>query len=292
MFWLQRTHVDFNELWEQVDFRLLAAFDVVANGGWRIEYATQPMWELWLMREGRCLLECGQERALLVAGDCALVAAGQRRVSSEIDGRPLSIIGLSLTATVYSTVDALALLHLPLRVEGISTQLQPLLEQIVAESRARPVAYVLAANGLAQQALALVVRAAAPEPSTDLAQALNEQLHPDIVRAIQFVADHYDQQLDVRMIAASVPLSPKHFSRKFKAALGMTPMDYLRRYRLRRAQALLRAGDSSVARIAEACGFPDAAYFSRAFKEQYGSAPIEFRRHLRSMAAPQASEIL
>jgi transcriptional regulator GlxA family with amidase domain len=99
------------------------------------------------------------------------------------------------------------------------------------------------------------------------------------------VAGHFEEPLDVPALAAAACLSPKHFSRKFKTALHLTPMEYLRNYRLRHAQDMLTSSDATVSQIAWKCGFADPAHFSRAFKQQYGVSPLIFRDSFRSLVA-------
>ena len=115
-------------------------------------------------------------------------------------------------------------------------------------------------------------------------QKLQSAQNGDIAQALQIVASRYAEPLDVAQMAKSLHLSAPHFSRKFKAALGMAPVEYLRVYRLRQARARLSQSDDAVSQVAQSCGFADAAYFSRAFKAQFGSSPLEFRRYLRALS--------
>jgi YesN/AraC family two-component response regulator len=63
--------------------------------------------------------------------------------------------------------------------------------------------------------------------------------------------------------------------------LGLSPWDYLNRYRIYQARELLRRTSDSVRVIARQVGFKDHAYFSRVFRNLTGVSPQKFR------AAPQ-----
>jgi transcriptional regulator GlxA family with amidase domain len=106
----------------------------------------------------------------------------------------------------------------------------------------------------------------------------------DIARVLNLIEKSFAQPLDVACMAQAAHLSPQHFSRKFKAALGVAPMEYLRSFRLRRARVQLLQSDDGIAHIAQSCGFEDAAYFSRVFKHQFGASPLEFRQYMRGMS--------
>jgi len=291
MTWLERNHYSFDEAWEHVDFQLIAVYDVVAAPDWEISVLSQPNGELWLVREGRCRITLGRRRVVAEAGDAVILTAGERRVTTNIGGSPLSIVGFSCRATLLELVDFLALLDLPLRWPQAAPRLGELLNGIVEERRAGRFAYPLAAHGLAQMALVEVLRAVETRTSNNtiakrrLGERLRAVQSSDIAAALTFVAGHFEEPLDVPALAAAACLSPKHFSRKFKTALHLTPMEYLRNYRLRHAQDMLTSSDATVSQIAWKCGFADPAHFSRAFKQQYGVSPLIFRHSFRSLVA-------
>jgi len=66
--------------------------------------------------------------------------------------------------------------------------------------------------------------------------------------------------------------------RSFRKESGITPMDYLRRYRIRQARALLEAGDKSITEVALEVGFSGSNYFARVFRREVGVSPSAYRR--------------
>lgn len=85
--------------------------------------------------------------------------------------------------------------------------------------------------------------------------------------------------LDVKALAASLHVSPRTLSRKFNSAVGLSPVDYILRFRMERACALLSEGRLNVAEVAAACGMDDPAYFSRFFRKMTGMTPTEYQKH-------------
>ena len=73
-------------------------------------------------------------------------------------------------------------------------------------------------------------------------------------------------------------LSPFHLHRLFRAALGVTPMAFLRELRIRRAEALLRTTWTPVSQVAAEVGFESFSAFSRCFRRARGMAPSDCRR--------------
>ncbi|WP_412068575.1 ATP-binding protein [Rubrivirga sp. IMCC43871] len=83
-----------------------------------------------------------------------------------------------------------------------------------------------------------------------------------------------DPTFRVDALAVDVGLSKSQLGRRLKAAVGMTPAQFLRTLRLEHAAALLRAG-RRVGEVAGAVGFQDVDYFSRLFSETFGTRPSE-----------------
>jgi AraC-like DNA-binding protein len=73
-------------------------------------------------------------------------------------------------------------------------------------------------------------------------------------------------------------LSASTLNRAFHRAVGLSPLAYHMRLRLRRAGDLLRGSDLSVTEVAASCGFYDANYFARRFRSAMGLSPSAYRK--------------
>lgn len=105
--------------------------------------------------------------------------------------------------------------------------------------------------------------------------ALDEKIrHYSIIDpAIRRIHTGYNEKLTIDELAENCSVSKYHFCRVFKLATGMSAIQYLMRYRLRIAHAMLSETDKSIAEIAWNCGFSDENYFYRCYKKQYGDSP-------------------
>ena len=83
------------------------------------------------------------------------------------------------------------------------------------------------------------------------------ELHRRLERARGFLHEHDGRNVSLAEMAAVAGLSQFHLARYFKAAFGKSPINYHRDLRLNRAAAMLAAGGSSVAEVAEATGYSD-----------------------------------
>lgn len=95
----------------------------------------------------------------------------------------------------------------------------------------------------------------------------------------------FAQPLDLDRLARAATTSKYHFVRCFKAAYGETPMRYLTRRRIERAQDLLRATNLTVTEICHLVGYASLGTFSARFLELVGMNPSEYQRaHVHATA--------
>lgn len=102
-------------------------------------------------------------------------------------------------------------------------------------------------------------------------------LLPHLRRARDLIDRHYVEPLDVAALARTAAVSRHHFVRCFAATYGETPMRYLSRRRIERAQDLLRAANLTVTEICVLVGYTSLGSFSSRFRELTGESPVEYR---------------
>ncbi len=104
------------------------------------------------------------------------------------------------------------------------------------------------------------------------------KLDPVIARLTGFFEKNLHRKLSLGEAAAAVCLSPNGLIHHCKKQLRLTPMDYLNRLRLERAEALLCRTADPIAHIARLCGFESPYYFSNVFKKARGISPAAYRK--------------
>jgi AraC family transcriptional regulator len=90
--------------------------------------------------------------------------------------------------------------------------------------------------------------------------------------------EHLAEDVSIGVLADLVRLSPYHFVRSFKRAVGEPPHRYWMGRRIERAKALLANPNSSITEIAFDVGFSGTSAFRAAFHRIAGQTPTEFRR--------------
>jgi signal transduction histidine kinase/DNA-binding LacI/PurR family transcriptional regulator/AraC-like DNA-binding protein/CheY-like chemotaxis protein len=98
-----------------------------------------------------------------------------------------------------------------------------------------------------------------------------------VKRAVAYLHQNYARPLSRWEIAEAIGVSEDYLTRIFNRELDISPWDYLNRYRILQAQALLRSTSHNIAEVARLVGFKDHAYFSRVFNKQNGMSPQAYR---------------
>jgi AraC family transcriptional regulator len=96
-------------------------------------------------------------------------------------------------------------------------------------------------------------------------------------RVIEFMQTHIDESLPLQQLASLSGLSPSHFTRAFRAAMGKPPHRYLVDLRIERARDLLEHTDQSVIEVGMHCGFEQPSHFATTFRSVVGVAPRAWR---------------
>jgi len=97
-------------------------------------------------------------------------------------------------------------------------------------------------------------------------------------KAIQAMHSGIDRSWSVESLAREAQMSRSAFALKFRTVLGQTPLEYLTRWRMYKAGAMIRSNSTSFSEVASAVGYGSESSFSRVFRREMGEAPREYRR--------------
>jgi transcriptional regulator GlxA family with amidase domain len=95
---------------------------------------------------------------------------------------------------------------------------------------------------------------------------------------LAFMEQHLGEVCTIDDLAARSAMSPRTFARRFRAATGTTPHQWLTRQRVLLAQRLLETSDESIDRVAERCGFGSAAALRPHFQRIVRTSPMAYRK--------------
>ncbi len=253
----------------------------VPNGhstGWRILPAllvTQPR---------NCRLRVDVERAARVQtcetqpGGAVLIAPGVRHRVEVFESRGGASWWSHLNFRVLGSVSLLDFYDVPaLASQAASPELgdgSARLSQLLAGRAGDGLTARIEIHEIGLRLLRLVLGQATLRPSYQAFEEGAARLAP----VLAFIQQHVQAPLTRDDLAERAHMSPSRFHVAFRRVLGMPPLQYVARIRLRRAQQMLVTTDHTVGEVGEACGYPDAFHFSRLFKREIGIGPRAYRQ--------------
>ena len=92
-----------------------------------------------------------------------------------------------------------------------------------------------------------------------------------------FIADNYENDLSLTELARVAGMSTFHFAREFKRTTGTTPHQYLMKFRIERAKALLAKSEIPLVEVGFRSGFSHQSHFTRLFRKLTGTTPHSYR---------------
>lgn len=121
----------------------------------------------------------------------------------------------------------------------------------------------------------------APKP---VPNSINSKKHIErCTEILDYIDNHYMDNLSLQTIADTFSLSKEHLSRTFKTYMDTTFKKYLTSIRVHHAYQALIDTDLPILRIALDNGFSDARAFSSAFYTYYGETPLKYRKSIKNV---------
>ncbi len=104
---------------------------------------------------------------------------------------------------------------------------------------------------------------------------------PALVKALNFLSQNPDKQINVDYLARQAGVSRRALERRFRDVLKRTPADEIRRVRLETARRLLAETDLPISAVADALGFESQGYFASLHRRYFKKSPIQYRLECR-----------
>ena len=104
----------------------------------------------------------------------------------------------------------------------------------------------------------------------------------------EWIAEHYAQANPVEAMTQRAGLTRRTFTRRFRAATGHLPMDYVHAVRVEKAKRIIEQDAGGIDDVAYQVGYEDPTFFRRLFKREVGLTPAAYRRKFSSILSDPA----
>lgn len=120
----------------------------------------------------------------------------------------------------------------------------------------------------------IVIRLLCSPVGGRIAQMGQQESHVQrIGKAVSWVREHFDQPMNVELLAELVHMSPSAFHRQFKAVTNRSPLQFQKDLRLREARRLMMAERKDVTTASRQVGYVSSSQFIREYGRMFGNAP-------------------
>ncbi|MBE7493468.1 MAG: AraC family transcriptional regulator [Verrucomicrobiaceae bacterium] len=239
----------------------------------RIERETYPGHEIILCLSGRGWLRIAGKKHDVSAGQLVWVNCHHPHAYGAVSRDPWELYWLRIEGRPLDRISEL----LQIRSQPVFDKLNARAAAIEFErafdtmTGTRPSDAALASAAVAA-IIGITFDARLSEPGL-----IQPELPAAVQRALERMRLYFHLPMRVAELAQLSGMSESHFSRQFKAAMGTSPIDWLRRERINQAKRRLIESNDPVKEIARQVGYHDQFFFSKDFKKMTKLTPTQFR---------------
>lgn len=267
---------------ERVDFGIPGFRIIIQDkAACETEQAFHEEIEIKYFYKGKCALSVNSNLILAKEGDIVVVNPYElhyNEMIEEYNGRYYFLkIGLDFLNDMPGGINLISTFvsegkKLENHIKG-DRRLGVIITRVFEELQAEGPYYQLIVKNLISELFALLLRSYASDHSEVRDEETDIKSMRLISPALDKIHTSFGDKLTVEELAELCFISKYHFCRVFKQVMGMTVVQYLIKYRVDMADAMLSGTDKSVSEILALCGFNDDSYFYRCFKRVKGRSP-------------------
>jgi AraC-like DNA-binding protein len=159
-----------------------------------------------------------------------------------------------------------------------SELMQSTLQLLAVETARASLGTGIVVSRLADILFIQAIRAHAASCAAEAGGWIGALVDPRLSRVFKAVHGRVEHPWTVEELAREAGMSRSAFAARFRNSVGLSPLDYVTRWRMFRAGALLRQGTRSIAEIAIKVGYENESAFAKAFKRVTGITPGLYRK--------------
>ena len=100
-------------------------------------------------------------------------------------------------------------------------------------------------------------------------------------QAVDYIQRNFKNNIRINDLAGYIGIDRSYLTNIFKNVMNVSPQEYLLKYRMEKAEMLLKNSDNKINTVAALVGYSDPLSFSKMFKKCKGVSPTEYRENLK-----------
>lgn len=265
----------------RMNFKVILAGHSQKPPGWRNGPYTHRFHSLWLITKGKATFIVNGASYTAEPGKLFSLSPGMivERINEGEGPIEFCFIRFACAVAAYEedgswTLEEDSALPFPLAGSYSMLNIPPILnsfEQIIKLTKHR--------GQIVQMRLRILFLDILTNIIADLrSQAVTGHTNAMIETTIDYMVNHYAENMTVEELAKMAGMSSSHYSRLFKKYASASPIHYLTQLRMDRAKELLILSDYKLKTVAQSIGYEDELYFSRLFKKFTGQSPSQYAK--------------
>lgn len=249
--------------------------------------------EIGYVEEGMILLESGNRKYLLTKGDLFFINTNVlHAMKNQVPGQCSVFRSIAFDSTIISSntesIYYKKYLHPIIHSANFrdfswksDAEYYPKLDSIIRNAweaiNLETEDYEITVRNLLSDFFAILNRV---NPSDSEPSGSTNLLLEDRVQIIlNYIHANYSKNITLDDLATAANVSKSEVLRCFKSIINISPIKYLKNFRLQNAAYMLKNSAYSIQKIYELCGFDSNSYFSKSFKEIYHCSPRKYREN-------------
>lgn len=259
--------------------------DNFVNWHWHAEI------EIGYVEAGVILLECGNRKYTLSEGDLFFINTNVLHAMNNQNPGEIAVFrSIAFDSSVISSntesVYYKRYLHPIIHSTNFrdfawksNSELFPKLDRIIRDAweiiNLEPMDYEISVRNLLSDFFAVLRHVNKKDTATNT--SANLLIEDRVQLILNYIHTNYAKNITLDDLAAVSNVSKSEVLRCFKSIINISPIKYLKNFRLQNAAYMLKNSSYSIQTIYELCGFDSNSYFSKSFKEVYHCSPREYR---------------
>lgn len=233
---------------------------------------------------GNYEISCNGKKELIKEGEAFLTPANTQmeilhRFGPQPDKHFFESQWLHFHFTVFESIDVTSLFDLPLKIgRAYRDRIDACIKKALAlKETDEPLPATIMLNKTALEVLEVILEISRPNAARMEQFRTTNRFLP----VFDYLNRNLNSPVTARAMAGKANMSLAHFHHLFQANMGCSPMNYLKKKRLEKAEMYLLDSDLSLTEIADLTGFSNQFHFCREFKKKTGLPPSVYRQRNR-----------
>ena len=273
---------------------IVKSIERVHDTSWSMSLSTHDFFEMVYMKRGKAVFEISGQPAPIGPNDIIIIKPNQphKFIVKSDSGCEFIVLSFRFTGQMHSDYSEISLGDFLNFVSGkesgpfISLKVSQkndiivLLNRILKERESQEIASEFLNYLLVMELFVLISRALKMEWENSIKDK-TPKLKELIQIAVNYIHNNFERDISLGDIAKFVFLSPSYFTRAFKEEVGISPINYLLKVRIARAEELLVETNLKISDIALSVGFSNQQRFNEIFKKYVKMTPLQYRKKER-----------